>query len=136
MWLKTFVYEDLFIADNAQRRAKLARPQLWRTTKTNIWSIIPPFPHNSLTALYAHFFVTSIYFAHLCLRGQTTSHSFVEHVDRDREVNLIKYVTQQNFDKWTVGPLDFCGIARLQRMVGVHNKFRSVVIPILSVTSP
>lgn len=118
LWLNTAVYDDLFIVDNAHR-AKLAHPHLWRTADTNIWSIIPTFPTNSLSAMWVFLRkVVRVYPLKSFSRGKPTSHTFVEYVGYDREVNLIKYITQKNFDKWMVGPLDFCVIARLQRMVG------------------
>jgi hypothetical protein len=109
-WLNPSAYLYLFSMGTKARRASHPLVHLYRASNTDIWSVIPAYPNNSAPIPRSK---PRRSMSNKAPLAPTPSPTLMSECDSGmREKALLNSIIQYTQD-FTVGPLDYCGIARL-----------------------
>ncbi|KAJ7156231.1 hypothetical protein C8R46DRAFT_1294815 [Mycena filopes] len=114
-WLSPLAYTYLFHDDIKARRASHPRTLLYRASSSDIWSVIPAYPPNSAPIPRSKPGCSNSKKSPSTPTSSPTP--MLESDSGTRAKALLNYIIQFTQD-YTIGPLDYCGIARLIRGAG------------------
>ncbi|KAF8164942.1 hypothetical protein B0H34DRAFT_793383 [Crassisporium funariophilum] len=100
-WLQLEAYDVLFNGSSGhQGMTSWSRPYVYRISKSNVWSVIPVYPKLSIPDIPDR-------------PCQPLPGVEVELLDNDTRSSLLLQNVTQHWEVYTVGPLDFCGVAQI-----------------------
>ncbi|KAJ7099989.1 hypothetical protein B0H15DRAFT_927592 [Mycena belliarum] len=113
-WLDPSAYSYLFHLDSKASRAHHPRTHLYRASNADIWSVIPAYPNNSAPIFRprpSRSSTSTKSKSKLSLASAPEVTPMLEGDAETREKALLTYKIRYT-QEFTVGPLDYCGIAR------------------------